>query len=279
MRDSSSPSRIGAAVIVLYVVVATATISLAHRHVRPLFEGTGPSAPYRWVKPPAAFAIGNVVPQPSTTDVPLDPSGSKAIGVTTEDGQLVLNLPVGAMAANGADTGVRVALTPLDPATMPPVPSGLVADGNAYRVQLAYQPSGSPAAIRVAGNIILTVPTAGTTLLFSPDGTSTWQKLATQPVGGPTVIGTEFTQSGWFLGAAIRHKVSAPGSRSSSVSTVLLAAITAALALAIFLIPMGIRRLRTPRPAPTPVRPSARKGAARTTATKKPPARKGKKRR
>jgi hypothetical protein len=268
MTDSSSPSRIGAAVIVLYIAVAMVTISLSHHHVRPLFEGTGPSAPYRWVKPPAAFAIGNQVPQPSTTDVPLDPGGSKAIGVTTEDGQLVLNLPVGAMAANGADTGVRVALTPLDPATLPLVPSGLVSDGNAYRVQLVYQPSGAAATIKVAGNIILTVPTAGTTLLFSPDGTSAWQKLATQQVGGPTVIGTEFTQSGWFLGAAIKHKASAPGSSSSSVSTLVLAAITAVLALTIFLAPMAIRRVRGRRAATSPLKrgrgqPAGRKGNKR----------------
>lgn len=249
----------GALVVVAYLGVAWVTLSLSGHHVRPLYEGVGQQTiPYKWVKPPPAFAAGNQVPQPSTTDVPLDAGGSKAIGVTTEDGQLVLNLPVGAMGPSPGDTTVRVALTPLDPAPLAAVPAGLLANGNAYQVQLAYQPSGAPAAIKVAGNIILTTPSPATTMLFSADGKA-WQKLPTQPVGGPTVIGSQFTGQGFFLGTAVKHAAAAPG--SSSVSTVVLAAITAALALAIFGIPLALRRLRrhrpaARRPAPRPSKPT-----------------------
>jgi hypothetical protein len=259
--------RVGASVLGLYMVVAFATMAVSHRHVRPFFEGFGTQQiPYKWVNPPASLSAGNQVPQPSTTDAPLDAAGSKAIGITTEDGQLVLNLPAGAVAAHGADTLVRVALTPLDPAKLATVPAGLTADGNAYQVQLAYQPSGAPATIAVAGNIILTVPTAGTSILQSADASS-WQPLATQPVGGPTVIGGQFTGPGYFLGAAVKHKAATP--KSSSVPTVLLAAITAALALTIFLLPYGWRRLRRggapakgPSKAPSRREVQARRAAA-----------------
>ncbi|MDQ1402080.1 MAG: hypothetical protein QOG03_396 [Actinomycetota bacterium] len=276
MNDSSpAPHRAGAIVLAVYVAVALATMALSGRHVRPLFEGfPTQQIPYKWVKPPPSFATGNQVPQPSITDVPLDASGSKAIGVTTEDGQLVLNLPVGATTANGSDTALRVLLRPLDPATLAPVPSGLLANGNAYQVQLAYQPSGAPATIKVAGNIILTVPSPSTTMLFSPDGKA-WQKLVTQQVGGPTVIGSEFTAGGYFLGTAVKHKVSTKGT-ASSVPTVVLAAITAALALAIFFVPLGIRRLRSRPAAPGPARTSRKaRASGRRTPTKK----KGKRRR
>src|SRR5207244_11786448 len=49
------PLGVGVILLGLYAVAVAATRPLAHG-VRPLFEGIGTPPPYRWVKPPDAFA-------------------------------------------------------------------------------------------------------------------------------------------------------------------------------------------------------------------------------
>src|SRR5207302_56027 len=83
-----------------------------------------------------------------------------------------------------------------DPATLGPLPPDLRADGNAYRLELAYSPSNQPIDALVApGNVILTVPHQAAALLFAADG-RTWDRLAIGTSGDPTVVGGSFSRAG-----------------------------------------------------------------------------------
>jgi hypothetical protein len=235
--------RIGAVVLALYVLVSLATLALSHQHVRPLFEGIGPNAPYQWVNPPKAFAATNVTPHPTETDIPLGPSGIPQAGATSSESQLLLNLPAAAIPARAGATTVHVRITPLDPGKLGPAPAGLKPDGNAYRVDLTYRPGNEPiTTLAKPGNIIMVLPDPGVTLLFSTDGLA-WERLPTQQVGGPANLGSTFSRPGVYLGAE------PPGSSPSKSSggnggVITVAAITVALALVLGFGPSAYRRLR-----------------------------------
>jgi len=109
----SAVRRVGIAILVVYALAAALTLGTTGHPLRPLFEGIGPSSPYRWVNPPPDFAASNVKPEPATTDIELDAAGSKPAGLSTPDGQVVLNLPAGAVAPRPGDTNVAVTVTAL----------------------------------------------------------------------------------------------------------------------------------------------------------------------
>jgi hypothetical protein len=197
-------SRYGALVALVYVATLLLTMQLSGRHVRPLFEGIGPTAPYHWVDPPPEFAAGNVEPSSATVDIPIEAEGTGPAGPATPDGQLVLAMPGGAIAPNPPDTSVKATLTPLSPAAFADVPEGLRPDGNVYRVELAYEPSGAPVPrLAEPGNVILVVPEPAESLLFSTDGEA-WTVLETQQVGGAaaTTVGARLDAPGLYLAAA-----------------------------------------------------------------------------
>ncbi len=65
---------------------------------------------------------------------------------------------------------MAVTITPLDPATLAPVPSPYRANGNVYLVAMAYQPS-RVAVTRLAGagaSMVLIVPEVGKSLFTTP---------------------------------------------------------------------------------------------------------------
>jgi hypothetical protein len=241
---------IGAAVGALYAVVAIVTIEASGSHVRPLFEGIGPSTPYQWVNPPKAFAAGNVKPHPTDAQVALGPEGNPLAGAGSTDGQIVLNLPEGALPPHPPDEHVTVRLTPVDPGTLATAPTELRPNGNAYKVDFLYAPSGGPInALTKAGNVILTVPEPAQGLLFSPDGQA-WQKLESQNIGGVGTVGGPFTQAGYYLGAT--SSFTAPprdsGGGSSDIGAiVLVVVITVALAFGLGFGPAILRRLQRRR--------------------------------
>ena len=263
----------GVAAVAVYVVAVVATLGLTgstHR-VRPLFEGFTPPPPYQWVKPPAEFKAGNQKPKGSTTEIAMGADGSLENGVNSQDGQFLINLPANAIPAHGTDTKVVARMTPLDPATLGPVLSGLRPDGNAYRLQLTYQPSGTAAPpLAKPGNVILTTPDPTAILLFSPDG-KTWERLQAQPVGAGTV-GGQLKEAGYYLGA--ETGTAAPKSNGSGTGrTLLVAGVTALLAVGLFFGPMIGRRLRRGKSAPPARR--ATKATKATKARKRPPPRRG----
>lgn len=243
----------GAAVFAAYVLVALVTIQARDGHVRPLFEGVGPSAPYQWVNPPKAFAANNIKPHANDSQVPLGPDGNLLAGAGSTDGQLVINLPQGSIPAHPGDDHITFRTTPLDPATLGKTDPSLRPNGNAYRVDATYQPSGTPIpALTKAGNIVLTVPEPSQGLLYSQDG-ATWQKLQSQEVGGPGTVGGPFSQTGLYLGATSAFTASTSGGSSGSgggssiVGIVVVGALTIVVAGALIFGPGVARRIKRRR--------------------------------
>ena len=264
------PWLIGAAAVGLYLTVALAMFTIGDHRVLPLFEGVGPPARYQWVNPPSQFANGNVKPTPSTQNIPITGGKSALTTVSSSDGQFISSLPDGAFGANGSDTSVRAVITPLDPATLGPPPSGLASDGNAYRIEFTYQPSGGPiTALTSAGSLVMNAPHQAQVILFSPDSRS-WDRLASQPAGGLSSIGAAFNAPGWYQVGANPAVVSGARSSHSNTGTIAIAVGAGVLALvaAFFAVRETRRRRATParrpqgrrpgRPRPPPLKPGGR---------------------
>jgi hypothetical protein len=249
------PLGLGVLLVGVYLLAVTGTLPLGH-NVRPLFEGIGPPPAYRWVKPPASFASGNVPPKPNDTDIPMGPTGSQQSGAQSEDNQLVLNLAPNAIPPHAPDTSVRVHIEPLDPATLGPIPPEFRANGNAYKVTFTYQPSGVAATtITAPGNILLTIPLPAAGLLYSGDG-RTWTNIGKQTVAGQPIVGGPFNAVGWYLGAT--HPQAAAKGGGGSTGVIIVAVLVAVLALALGLFPLLRRRVRS---QPAKRRPAAKKAA------------------
>jgi hypothetical protein len=236
---------LAAAILVLYVAVAVATRGVSGRPVLPLFEGIGPPPAYRWVKPPAAFVAGNVKPRTVDVDFPLT-GPAEPMALTTPDGQFLVNLPSGAFPPHDSDTSVHATITPLDPATLGPLPAGVAADGNAYRLQLTYQPSATPVAILAGeGNVIMTAAHQAESLLHSDDGRS-WTTLRSQHLGDPTMIGATLTGGGYYLVGTSPAAANAQPSGGTKTGTGLIATgvVVAAAALGLFALAATTRQRR-----------------------------------
>lgn len=123
----------------------------------------------------------------------------RLIGVTSDDAQVILNLPQGALPAHGAETAVRASFTPLDPKKLAKMPENTRPSGNAYRVEMTYQPSGAPVPqIARSGNVIMVVPDEADTMLYSIDGKS-WDPLPSHQLGDPTTVGSTFNKPGYYV--------------------------------------------------------------------------------
>ncbi|MGH9149493.1 MAG: hypothetical protein ACRD0F_04050 [Acidimicrobiales bacterium] len=174
---------IGAGLGAAYLATALATAALTGGPVRPLFDGFAPPAPYRWVNPPPEFASGNRSPGDARAETSLGANGSVATTVQTGDGQALLVLNEGSIAARAGDTSVVVDLRPTDPGRLAPLPDGLAAQSNAYSVTIAYRPSGQRVeGLAVTGTVALTSSGPADVLLYSADGQA-WERRAAQPFG------------------------------------------------------------------------------------------------
>ena len=224
----------------VYAVVAVTTGS------RPLFDGFAPPPPYRWVNPPREFRAGNMPPRPSSVEVSLGPQGSLNTSGSSEDGQVILSFGAGTFPPRPPDTKVVVQITPVDPTVIAAAPAGLVADGNAYRLDFIADPSRQPVTeLAMPADLFLVVPEPAQTLLFSPDG-RTWENLPFRPVPDPTQIAGAFTRPGYYL--AVAPPVGRPSDRGSSggEGSRLAVAITVTAGVALFLglAPLAWRRVR-----------------------------------
>lgn len=146
----------------------------------PLFDGLAPPPLYRWVNPPAPLRSENKAPNSQTELVPLMAAGSQSEAVGTEDGQVLVQLPLGAFPAAAGQTSVRIAITPVDPAAAPALPAGETVQGNVYRIDAAYEPSGETATALSPFSVTLAYPVDATKVVYNP-GTG-WQVLTTQPL-------------------------------------------------------------------------------------------------
>jgi hypothetical protein len=242
--------RPGFVFLALYAAVLGATGMLTDRPVRPLFDAIGGAIPYKWVNPPWYVGSTNIKPGPSSTDIPFENGTSPLVGVNSEDAQIILNLPQGSLPANGADTAVRASFTPLDPKKLAKPPGGMRSNGNAYRVEMTYQPSG--AALRqvaTSGNVVMVVPDEAERMLFSADGKS-WEELPTQMLGDPNTVGSAFNTPGYYLVGTTLPEFVDPNKDDDRKRVVGIAMIVGALALLMgFVLPAILRRSRAAQAA------------------------------
>jgi len=183
MRPHRAPRRRlllpGIAVIAAYL--AAVVVMPPSPHGRTLYDGLVPEPPYRWVRPPAGRAGDNEQPKPYTTFLPLAAGGSVPAEFATDDLQATLTLPANAVVPQSGETRARVTLTPLDPDTLAPPPSGRHFDGNAYRMDVVYDASGAPVTLHGPVTVVLRYAGHATTILRldRTGGKAAWVRLAT----------------------------------------------------------------------------------------------------
>jgi len=244
---------LGVGLAVAYALAVVATGLTGGHPVRPLLDGAGVTAPYKWVKPPWYVGNTNVKPEAGHTDIPFDNGTSPLIGVNSPDSQMILNLPRGALPPHGGDTSVRAAFTPLDPKKLARPPSGMRADGNAYRVEMTYQPSGAPVPTTAqSGNVIMVVPDEAEKMLFSLDGKS-WDELPTHMLGDPTTVGSAFNRAGYYLVGTTLPEFKNPNQSNGTKRVAGIVLVVVALALLLgYIVPTLLRRSRAASAPPTP---------------------------
>jgi hypothetical protein len=234
------------------------------------------------VNPPAIFKPTNRKPSAGNMLVPVQNGKTLAVTISTPDQQFLASLADGAVPIDPGTTSVQAMVTPLDPATLGPVPPGLVPDGNAYRLVVQEQPSGATVGkLNQPGDLVLTVPSPATTMLTSIDG-KTWEQhpVTHNSSAGSSSAGIQFDQPGYFLAAGSPGSVpvGVAGTKSSTGKVVLLVVIVVAVAAILGLLPVLARRMRRPRPAPAPggrVQPAKKApGRPSSNARKRPPPKK-----
>ena len=242
---SRPPLLTGAALAALYAAVLVATGLTTGHPVRPLFDGAGGAVPYKWMKAPWYVASTNIKPRASHQDIPFESGTSPLIGVTSEDAQVILNLPQGALPSRDGDTALRASFTPLDPKKLAKPPGGMRANGNAYRVEMAYQPSGVPLGrLATSGNVVMVVPDEAEKMLFSEDGTS-WTELPTQLLGDPTTVGSAFNTPGYYLVGTTLPEFADPNRGNGTKKTVGIVMVVVALVMLLgYVLPTILRHSR-----------------------------------
>jgi hypothetical protein len=152
------------------------------------------------VNPPQEAARDNQQPAAASGEVPLGPDGSAFANITPEDTQVVVVLQDKAVPPHPPDTAVVVTVTPVDALTLGPLPAKMTPQSNAYRVEVAYRPSGTAVAeFRGTTSSIALVGAAATdALLFSGDGKS-WAARPTTPLGTSHGLETPFAGRGYYV--------------------------------------------------------------------------------
>lgn len=237
--------RVGVLLAGLYALAVVATGLITDHPVRPLFDAIGGSTPYKWVKAPWYVGSTNIKPGPSSTDIGFENGTSPLIGVNSEDAQIILNLPQGALPARDGDPAVRASFTPLDPKKLANPPGGMRSNGNAYRVEMTYQPSGQPVGqTATSGNVIMVVPDEAEKMLFSLDGKS-WDELPTQLLGDPNTVGSAFNRPGYYLVGTTLPEFVNPNQEDDKKRVIGIVMVVGALALLLgYVLPTILRRSR-----------------------------------
>lgn len=197
----TAAGRLRSAAVVVLVLGLSASPAAAH-------PGEG-QTPYRYVvAPPGVISEGA-----ATSGVSIQPIGPAGFAGTT-DNQMQLTLPAGAFAPRSGAVGVRVQLDQLDPATLPPLPEGLEAEGNGYRVRLTYAPSGA-ALVALTAPAVLSVsaPAGPTDVLQLVDGR--WQRRTYTPVVAEADFGSVVQLEGPITLLQVYNPTNAPPSKPS----------------------------------------------------------------
>jgi hypothetical protein len=244
---------VGVGILVLYLAGAVVSGRASILARRPLLDGLAPPTPYRWVKPPPALAAGNKPPALTRFPVQLTTAGSRLGAFSTSDGQVNLVLSEGAVPARPGQTGVEVSVDPVDPATLGPVPSGLVGAGNAYRIQATYRPSGrrietfaGQSSVGLVYPLLTTsvANASGHQILSSADG-RTWQPLPSTDTPGTHQVSARLARTGYLQ---VGVPPSQGGSGSDPRTRILLLA--SAVAVLIVVAALALRFREASRAAP-----------------------------
>jgi hypothetical protein len=231
----------GIALVGVYLAILGAT------HARVLYDGFVPPPKYQFVDPPKYFAAGNVTPGALTTQIALAATGSAAAGFATPDGQFVANLPAGAIATSSGAAHVQVRVTPIAPRRLAVLPDGLRADGNAYHVEMTYQPGGAPVSrLTKPGTLLVEFPEIGNGLFRSPDGRS-WTRVASRTIEPRELsVAAAFDGNGYYeIGTNLPELTNA--TRTSSHRALWLGVAVAVIAIILFLSAMIVGRRRVKR--------------------------------
>jgi hypothetical protein len=204
----------GVIVATIYTAVVVATVAARAGHVRPLYDGFVPPAPYQWIDPPDFFAAGNTKPRGGSTTIALGPAGSAETGFGSPDGQFVVDLPRGAVAPHSGEHALELSITPLAASKFRPLPNGLRANGNVYRVELHYARSGAPVtALARPGTLLVETPEVGSGLFRARDERP-WAPVRSTVLGGRQLSSSAaFTRPGNYVsGTSLPVLVAGPRS-------------------------------------------------------------------
>jgi hypothetical protein len=219
---------VASGLVVVSVFAALAALSgwLSPVARRPLLDGGGPLVPYRWVTAPPEAVGGNQPPSSGAFQLPIQNGTSAPKTFFTSDSQTTLIFNKGAVHRDGVDS-VEVDLTPLDPATLSPLPNGLSPFGNAVQLQTDDVTTfdANVRAVVVYPETILLHALAHD-LMWSADGQS-WQQLKTSESLLQQQVYANIPGPGYLLVGGVRKEIASPGAvsdggRSGTVSTVLL---------------------------------------------------------
>ena len=114
---------------------------------------------------------------------------------------MLLTFTKDAVPPHANDTGLTVAIQPLDPKK-----SGAAAVGHPCRRQRVQGGDDLPALGRLRhratkpGNVFIAYPTSSDRIEFSPDGKA-WQEIKATRVGSNLQLGAEFTKPGYYEAA------------------------------------------------------------------------------
>lgn len=172
----------GVAAAAVYLVAAAVTFEAGLLPSRPLYDGTAPPEPYRFIDPPPDLAATNKPPIGAEDTVPLGEDEFLGATVLTDDNQAFVIFDPGGVAQPPGAENVKITIEPLDPATIGDPPDGLAYDGNAYRITGIYQPSGETIEMTAVAKVLLRYPFAATTILRR-DG-DVWTELEVKTGGG-----------------------------------------------------------------------------------------------
>jgi hypothetical protein len=199
----------GLLAVLAYLAGAALSGQLSPLARRPLLDGLAPPPPYRWVTPPTELAAGNKKPVGVTSSLAMSPSGSEVSAISTGDGQANLVLDANAVPPSPGQRQVEVKIVPIDPAKLAGAPANLLLAGNAYQVQLTYQPSGRPVtSLSGKATVSLLVPLLpipvsspfDTTVLSSPDGKG-WTRLNSTATPGSHQVASTLQGPGYVIAA------------------------------------------------------------------------------
>jgi hypothetical protein len=163
-----------------------------------------------------------VKPAPTSATVAIGPGGSDAAGLATPDGQFVVNLGQGAIApVKGADS-LSIRITPVAAKRLAAVPAPMRTNGNAYRVQITYEPRGGAVTrFAKAGTLLLEIPEIGRNLYVSSDG-KMWLPTASRVIAPSQLTMTAaFDGPGYYVAATTLPELTAPPGHSSHVAIVI----------------------------------------------------------